>query len=116
MTPKQRREAAILKQQAIVNAARADGGRALTAEEQVKFNNCQREIEQADAEIKAQERGLAGNNGTSAAPPDSQQHVSVPVPQQAQLPGVPEENQRDAAMAERNRVTAIRTASPWASV
>lgn len=107
MTPKQRREAAMLKQQAIVNAARADGGRALTAEEQVKFNNCQREIEQADAEIKAQERGLAGNNGTSAAPPDSQQHVSVPVPQQAQLPGVPEENQRDAAMAERNRVTGI---------
>ena len=62
MTPKQRREAAILKQQAIVNAARADGGRALTAEEQVKFNNCQREIEQADAEIKAQERGLSYHN------------------------------------------------------
>ena len=33
MTPKQRKEAAMLKQQAIVNAAKADGNRALTAEE-----------------------------------------------------------------------------------
>ena len=69
MTPKQRREAAMLKQQAIVNAAKADGNRALTAEEQAEFNSYQREIDQADAEIEAQERGLAGGTGTPAAPP-----------------------------------------------
>ena len=40
MTPKQRKEAAMLKQQAIVNAAKADGNRALTAEEQAQFNCC----------------------------------------------------------------------------
>ncbi len=105
MTPKQRREAAMLKQQAIVNAAKADGNRALTAEEQAQFDSCQREIEQADAEIEAQERGLAGNNGASAAPPDGQPHI--PAPQQAQFPAAPGENQRDAAMAERNRITEI---------
>ena len=49
MTPKQRREAAMLKQQALVNAAKAEGNRALTAEEQAAFNEYQRQIEQADA-------------------------------------------------------------------
>lgn len=105
MTPKQRREAAILKQQAIVDAAKADGGRALTEEEQAEFNSYQREIEQADKEIKAQERGLTGNTGASAVPPDGESHV--PAPQQLQSPAVPDAGQRDAAMAERNRVTEI---------
>ncbi len=107
MTPEQRREAAMLKQQAIVNAARADGNRALTAEEQAAFNSCQREIEQADAEIEAQERNLAGNagTGTPAALPDGQ--PPVPAGQQVQIPAVPDAGQRDAAMAERNRITGI---------
>ena len=105
MTPKQKREAAMLKQQAIVDAARADGGRALTEEEQAEFNSYQREIEQSDAEIEAQERGLTGNTGTPAVPPDGEFHV--PVPQQLQIPAVPDTGQRDAAMAERNRVTEI---------
>ena len=47
MTPKQRRDAALLKQQAIVNAAKADGNRSLTAEEQAEFESCQREIGRA---------------------------------------------------------------------
>ncbi len=68
MTPKQRKEAAMLKQQAIVNAAKADGNRALTAEEQAQFNSLQREIDEAQAEIDAQERGLAGGTGATAAP------------------------------------------------
>lgn len=103
MTPKQRREAAMLGQQAIVNAAKADGNRALTAEEQAKFNSFQREIEQADAEIAAQERGLAGGAGAAAAPPAGVAgEASVP-PQQA----APTQGQRSETEAERNRVTEI---------
>ena len=101
MTPEQRREAAMLKQQAIVNAAKADGNRTLTAEEQAQFDSCQREIEQADAEIKAQERNLTGNTGTGmpVALPEGQ--PPVPAGQQLQIPAVPDAGQRDAAMAER---------------
>ena len=95
MTPKQRKEAAMLKQQAIVNAAKADGNRALTAEEQAQFNSLQREIDEAQAEIDAQERGLAGGTGATAAPPAA-------APQAA-----PAEGQRSATEAERNRVTEI---------
>ena len=71
MTPKQRKNAALLRQQVIVDTAKADGNRALTAEEQAEFNQLQREIEQADAEIALQERGLAGGAGAAAAPPAS---------------------------------------------
>lgn len=107
MTPKQRREAAMLKQQAIVNAAKADGNRALTAEEQAQFNSLQREIEQADAEEQAQERGLAGGTGATAAPPAGNPQTATPP---AAAPrGVPADGQRSAAAteAERNRVTEI---------
>ena len=86
MTPKQRRDAAMLKQQAIVNAAKADGNRALTAEEQAQFNDLQREIEEADAEIRAQEGGMAGGIGTSMAPPES---APPAAPQIATPPAVP---------------------------
>lgn len=106
MTPKQRREAAMLKQQAIVNAAKADGNRALTAEEQAEFDSCQREIEQADAEIKLQERGLSGGTGAATAPPAGGSGVAA-----GQEPAAPQaalsEGQRSAAEAERNRVTEI---------
>lgn len=105
MTPKQRREAAMLKQQAIIDAARADGQRALTAEEQAEFNRYQRDIEQADAETEAQERGLAGNGGMPANPSEGQ--TSIPAVQTVQQPAMPDGNQRDAATAERNRVTDI---------
>ena len=73
MTPKQRRDAAMLRQQAIVNAAKAEGNRALTAEEQAEFEGLQREIEQADAEMEAQERGLLGETGAGVAPPTQAQ-------------------------------------------
>lgn len=105
MTPKQRKEAAMLKQQAIVDAAKADGNRALTAEEQAQFNSYQREVDEAQAEIDAQERGLAGGSGATAAPPvASPQPTASPaaVPQE-----MPEEGQRSGAEAERNRVTEI---------
>ena len=95
----------MLKQQAIVNAAKADNNRALTAEEQAQFDSCQREIEQADAEIKAQERGLAGGTGTPAAPPAANPQPAAP--QTATPQAVPAEGQRSATEAERNRVTEI---------
>lgn len=69
MTPKERKEQAIRRQQELINTARADGNRSLTQEEQTEFERLQREIEQADAEIQAQERGLSGNTGATNAPP-----------------------------------------------
>ena len=106
MTPKQRREAAMLKQQAIVNAAKADGNRALTAEEQAQFNALQREIDEAQAEIDAQERGLAGGTGAAAAPPAANPQQTTPPPATAPQT-VPADGQRSATEAERNRVTEI---------
>lgn len=107
MTPKQKQQAAILKQQAIINAAKADGNRALTVEEQAQFDSLQREIDDAQAEIEAQERGLSGNTGASVAPPDGFTHTSIS--QTTQFSVMPDENQnqRDAAIAERNRITEI---------
>ena len=108
MTPKERREAAMLKQQTIVNAAKADGCRALTAEEQAEFNSCQREIEQAEAEIAAMESRSAyppaGGNPLEIPTP----HIPAP-PQPAPSQAVPEEGQRSETEAERNRVTEIMT-------
>lgn len=83
----------MLKQQAIVNTAKADGNRALTSEEQEEFNCYQREIEQANAEIEAEERGLAGGSG-------------VPVPPTASVQ-VPLEGQRNETATERERITEI---------
>ncbi len=99
MTPKERRDAAILRQQEIVNAAKADGNRALTAAEQSEFESLQREIDRLTAEIAAQEqteeRGLAGGTGAQTAPPINNQEV------------VSAEGQRSATETERNRVTEI---------
>ena len=114
MTPKQRRDAALLKQQAIVNAAKADGNRSLTAEEQAEFESCQREIEQADAEIAAQERGLSGGTGAITAPPAIQPPAGtgggapnpsfvIPAPPRP----APAQGERSGAEAERSRVTEI---------
>lgn len=68
MTPKERKEQAIRKQQELINKAKADGNRSLTQEEQTEFERLQGEIEQADVEIQ-QTRGLEGNNGATNAPP-----------------------------------------------
>ena len=106
MTPRQRREAAMLKQQAIVNAAKAEGNRALTAEEQAQFEDLQREIEEADAEIEAQERGLGGGAGAPVAPPVPTLPQQT-VPQIATPPAAPAAGQRSETEAERTRVTDI---------
>ncbi len=107
MTPKQRRDAAMLRQQAIVNAAKAEGNRALTAEEQAEFEACQREIEEADAEIGTQERGLAGGTGAPMAPPQIPTGIQPAQPQMATPPAVPPAGQRSETEAERSRVTDI---------
>lgn len=103
MTPKQRREAAILKQQMIVNAAKADGNRALTTEEQAQFNLLQREIDEAQAEIDAQERGLTGGTGAIVAPPANSQQTPPSITPQT----VPAEEQRSETEMERSRATEI---------
>lgn len=103
MTPRERRAAALSAQQAIVDAAKADGSRALTAEEQEQFDSLQREIEEADAAIGAQERGLAGGTGVPATPPQPPAGTQPPVQQVAP----PAAGQRDATEAERARVTDI---------
>ncbi len=105
MTPKQRKEAAVFKQQAIVNAAKAEGNRALTTEEQAEFNKYQREIEQANAEIEAQERGLAGNTGSTTAPPNEAQQTTVSQTQAFQETSTG--RQLNETEAERRRVTDI---------
>ncbi|MGL5436003.1 MAG: hypothetical protein ACRDBO_11470 [Lachnospiraceae bacterium] len=92
MTPKQRRDAAALRQQAIVNAAKNDGNRSLTVAEQAEFDTLQRDIDQATAEIEAEERGLAGNAGAPAAPPAATQQEG----QQATQRAVAEERSRVA--------------------
>lgn len=105
MTPKQRREAAMQRQQAIVDAANADGRRALTAGEQEQFSSLQREFDAANAEIGAQERGLAGGTGAMA---DTLGTDSPQMPPMADAPQTaPTEGQRSGAEAERSRVTEI---------
>ncbi len=68
MTPKQKKEEAIRKQQELINKAKVDGNRSLTQEEQAEFERLQGEIQEADAQIQ-QTRGLEGNNGAVNAPP-----------------------------------------------
>lgn len=100
MTPKQRRDAAVLAQQAIVNAAKADNNRSLTAAEQAKFDSLQRDIDQATAEIEAEERGLGGNTGVTNAPPAAGQQTAPAAGQQADAA-------QRAIEGERTRVTEI---------
>ena len=104
MTPKQRRDAAMLKQQAIVSAAKAEGNRALTAEEQAEFEGLQREIEQADAETEAQERGLLGGAGAAqpltGGQPPAVQPEAAPETQTGGTRGIGEAEAERARAAE----------------
>ena len=97
MNARQRRDAAVLAQQAIVNAAKAENNRSLTAAEQAKFESLQRDIDQATAEIEAEERGLGTNTGAQSAPPAAGQATE----------GQQGENAQRAIEGERNRVTEI---------
>lgn len=51
MGPKEKKEKAMLRQQAIVDAAKNEQ-RDLTTEEKTEFENLQREIEQCEEELK----------------------------------------------------------------
>lgn len=55
MTLKEQRDAAIKKQQALRDAAAADGNRSFTADEQKQFDSLQKEIDKLTAEIEAEE-------------------------------------------------------------
>lgn len=100
MTLKQRREAAMLRQQAIVNAAKMDGNRSLTEEEQTEFDSCQREIEQAENEMEAQKRGLSGGTGAGTAPSAANQQANA-------HRAMSQEEQRNMVEEERRRTTEI---------
>jgi len=56
MGAKEKRTQKIRRQQEIVNAAKADNNRALSAEEQAEFDSLQREIEELTLQIEAEER------------------------------------------------------------
>ena len=61
MGAKERRNQKISRQQEIVNAAKADGNRALSAEEQAEFESLQREIDELTLQINQEEQESAAN-------------------------------------------------------
>ena len=63
MGAKERRNQKIRRQQEIVDAARADNNRALSAEEQAEFDSLQREIDELTLQIEAEERNAAQPQG-----------------------------------------------------
>lgn len=70
MNRKQKRQLKALRQQALLDAARA-AHRELSAEEQAEFDSLQREIDQLNVEIEEEERQQAsgqGNPAPTAAP------------------------------------------------
>lgn len=99
MDKKQKRLAAIQRQQALVKAAK-DGNREMTAEEQAEFDSLQREIDTLTTEITAEEnpqRSLAPSQ-TPAAP--------APTPAPAAVPTVTDEQR---ILDERTRIANITT-------
>lgn len=68
MNKKQKRQLKALRQQALLDAARA-AHRELSAEEQAEFDSLQTEIEQLNAEIEEEERQLASGQGNPAPAP-----------------------------------------------
>lgn len=79
MDKKQKRLAAIQRQQALVKAAK-DGNRELTSEEQAEFDNLQREIDTLTNEITAEEtrQGNFIQSQTPAAPAMSPDPAAAP--------------------------------------
>ena len=98
MNKKQKRNAKLKRQQELVNAAKT-ANRALTAEEQAEFDTLQREIEQLNTEIEAEERQLQ-------TPPPAPAPTGDPAPAPAPTS---DEQQREIQMAERRRISDITT-------
>lgn len=69
MNNRERRAAAVARQQAITDAARADGNRSLTAEEQSQFDDLQRQIEELDRSIAEEERTAQASNAAPEPAP-----------------------------------------------
>ena len=98
MDKKQKRLAAIQRQQALVKAAK-DGNREMTAEEQAEFDSLQREIDTLNAEITAEEtqqRSLT----------QSQSIAPAPTPISSAVPTVTDEQR---ILDERTRIANITT-------
>lgn len=97
MDKKQKRAAALKRQQELVNAAKA-ASREMTAEETAEFNTLQGQIDQLNREIADEERQQGGNPPAPPAP-------------SAGAPTTPPDQQREieerARTAERNRVKEI---------
>lgn len=97
MDKKQKRAAALKRQQELVDAAKA-ASRAMTAEETAEFNALQGQIDQLSREITDEERQQGGNSpapfvpsaGAPTTPPDQQREI-----------------EERARTAERNRVKEI---------
>ena len=88
MTLEAKRDAAIKKQQALRDAAKAES-RGFTAEEQKRFNELQTEIDSLNAQIRARDNG------------------GEPAPQPEPTSTEPTEGERQAIQNERARVTEI---------
>lgn len=71
MGPKEKKEKAMLRQQAIVDAAKNEQ-RDLTTEEKTEFENLQREIEQCEEELKR-----AQSNPTNAPPTQQEKNEQI---------------------------------------
>ena len=88
MTLEAKRDAAIAQQQALRDAAAAEG-RGFSAEEQKRFNELQTEIDSLNAQIRARDNG------------------GQPAPQSEPTSSEPTEGERQATQNERARVTEI---------
>lgn len=66
----------VLRQQAIINAAKAEGSRALTQAEQTEFDALQREIDTLKVEIAEEERTQQSNGNVQAAIEAERQRVT----------------------------------------
>ena len=77
MTLKEQRDAAIKKQQALRDAAVADGNRAFTADEQKQFDELQKEIDRLNDEIKAEEAKKSASDNDQQARTEERNRINA---------------------------------------
>lgn len=77
MTLKEQRDAAIKKQQALRDAAVADGNRAFTADEQKQFDELQKEIDRLNDEIKTEEAKKSASDNDQQARTEERNRINA---------------------------------------
>lgn len=77
MTLNEQRAAAVARQAAITDAARAEGNRALTAEEQTEFDGLQKQIEGLDSAIAAEAARAQAAPAAPAADPEADRRRAI---------------------------------------